>query len=158
MGRIHPIVTPHGRRIAAHSITVLIACPAVSPVRRLMNAGRIPPLITATSRMSSQIANARIIIDVRYAMGVPRKLTIPLAALTTAQSLTGLMAPEQYRDVEWIKATWYGNDWLTLIVAVPLLLMSSALPDGDRLARFCCGRVPSATPFTTTRSTCRARR
>jgi hypothetical protein len=58
-------------------------------------------------------------------MGVPRKPTVTLAALMTAQSLTGLMAPEQYRDVEWIKATWYGNDWLTLIVAVPLLLMSS---------------------------------
>ena len=97
----------------------------VAPVRGLMNAGRIPPLITAMSRMSSQIANAHIIIDVRYAMGVPRKLTITLAAPMTAQSLTGLMAPEQYRDVEWIKATWYGNDWLTLIVAVPLLLMSS---------------------------------
>ena len=58
-------------------------------------------------------------------MGVPRKLTHTLAALMAAQSLTGVMAPEQYRDVEWIKATWYGNDWLTLIVAVPLLLMSS---------------------------------
>jgi hypothetical protein len=57
-------------------------------------------------------------------MGVPRKLTLTLAALMTAQSLTGLMAPEQYRDAEWIKATWYGNDWLTLIVAVPLLFMS----------------------------------
>lgn len=60
-------------------------------------------------------------------MGVPRKLTVTLAALMTAQSLAGLMAPEQYRDVEWIKATWYGNDWLTLIVAVPLLLTSSVV-------------------------------
>jgi hypothetical protein len=38
-------------------------------------------------------------------MGVPRKPTVTLAALMTAQSLTGLMTPEQYRDVEWIKAT-----------------------------------------------------
>jgi hypothetical protein len=58
-------------------------------------------------------------------MGVPRKLTLTLAALMTAQSLMGLVAPAQYRDVEWIRATWYGNDWLTLIVAVPLLLTSS---------------------------------
>jgi hypothetical protein len=42
-----------------------------------------------------------------------------------AQALMGLTAPEQYRDVEWIKATWVGNDWLTLVVAVPLLLISS---------------------------------
>jgi hypothetical protein len=60
-------------------------------------------------------------------MGVPRKLTLTLAALMMAQSLAGAMAPEQYRDVEWIKATWYGNDWLTLIVAVPLLLTSGGV-------------------------------
>jgi hypothetical protein len=59
-------------------------------------------------------------------MGVADKLTFTLAALMTAQSLTGLVAPEQYRDVEWIKATWWGNDWLTLVVAAPLLLMSSS--------------------------------
>jgi hypothetical protein len=58
-------------------------------------------------------------------MGVPRKLTLTLAALMTAQSLTGVMAPGRYRDVAWITATWYGNDWLTLIIAVPLLLISS---------------------------------
>jgi hypothetical protein len=57
-------------------------------------------------------------------MGVPGKLTLTLAALMIAQSLTGLIAPAHYRDVEWIKATWFGNDGLTLIVAVPLLLMS----------------------------------
>lgn len=59
------------------------------------------------------------------AMSVPRKLTLTLAVLMTAQSLMGLLVPEQYRDVDWIKATWYGNDWLTLIMGVPLLLMSS---------------------------------
>jgi hypothetical protein len=58
-------------------------------------------------------------------MHVPRTLTLTLAALMTAQSLTGVLIPEQYRDVEWIRATWYGNDWLTLMVAVPLLLTSS---------------------------------
>src|SRR5687768_14169087 len=58
-------------------------------------------------------------------MGVPRKLTLTLAGLMTTQALMGLIAQDQYRDVEWIKATWYGNDWLTLVIAVPLLLMSS---------------------------------
>jgi hypothetical protein len=38
-----------------------------------------------------------------------------------AQSLLGLSLPDQYRDVEWIKATWYANDWVTLLVATPLL-------------------------------------
>jgi hypothetical protein len=59
------------------------------------------------------------------AMKVPRRLTFTLASLMTIQSLTGVSAAEQYRDVEWIKATWLGNDWLTLVVAIPLLLMTT---------------------------------
>jgi hypothetical protein len=38
-----------------------------------------------------------------------------------AQSAFGLLFRGQYRDVEWIAATWLGNDWVTLVVAVPLL-------------------------------------
>jgi hypothetical protein len=38
------------------------------------------------------------------------------------QSATGLLWPGQYRDVAWIAATWYGNDKVTLLVAVPLIL------------------------------------
>ena len=60
-------------------------------------------------------------------MSVPRKRTVALAALMTAQSLTGLLAPAQYRDVEWIKETWFGNDWLTLVVAVPVILLTSGV-------------------------------
>jgi hypothetical protein len=44
-----------------------------------------------------------------------------LAALMLGQSLLGLLLSNHYRDVEWIKATWYGNDWITLVAAVPLL-------------------------------------
>lgn len=40
----------------------------------------------------------------------------------TTQSVLGLVFPGQYRDVEWIRAAWFGNDWVTLVVAVPLLL------------------------------------
>jgi hypothetical protein len=58
-------------------------------------------------------------------MSVPLKATLTLTALMAAQALMGLLAPEQYRDVERIKATWFGNDWLTLVAAVPLLLVSS---------------------------------
>ena len=33
----------------------------------------------------------------------------------------GLLFRGQYRDAEWIAATWLGNDWVTLLVALPLL-------------------------------------
>jgi hypothetical protein len=42
------------------------------------------------------------------------------------QSLSGVMAPGQYRDVDWIRATWFGNDCVTLVVAVPVLLAGFA--------------------------------
>jgi hypothetical protein len=32
--------------------------------------------------------------------------------------------------VEWIRLTWFGNDWLTLVVAVPLLVASVLLARG----------------------------
>lgn len=38
------------------------------------------------------------------------------------QSALGLLHPEWYRDAGWIKTTWFGNDWVTLVVAVPLML------------------------------------
>jgi hypothetical protein len=44
-----------------------------------------------------------------------------LGVLMLAQSLMGLLSSRQYRDVDWIKASWFGNDWVTLVVAVPLL-------------------------------------
>jgi hypothetical protein len=28
-----------------------------------------------------------------------------------------------YRDVDWIRASWFGNDWVTLAVAAPLLFL-----------------------------------
>lgn len=44
-----------------------------------------------------------------------------LAVLMVVQALLGLLRPDEYRDVAWIKATWYGNDWITLVAAVPVL-------------------------------------
>jgi hypothetical protein len=40
----------------------------------------------------------------------------------TVQAALGLLFRNQYRDVEWIAATWVGNDLVTLIVAIPLLV------------------------------------
>jgi hypothetical protein len=54
-----------------------------------------------------------------------RQLATLLVALMVLQSVLGLLMSEQYRDVEWIRATWFGNDWLTLLVAAPLLSAST---------------------------------
>jgi hypothetical protein len=44
-----------------------------------------------------------------------------------AQSALGLLFESRYRDAEWIKATWFGNDWVTLVVGMPLLAVALAL-------------------------------
>jgi hypothetical protein len=56
-------------------------------------------------------------------MRLSYRLSLALAALMLMQSILGLMLQGQYRDAEWIKVTWLGNDLVTLIVAVPLLIV-----------------------------------
>ena len=56
-----------------------------------------------------------------------QRVTPVIVSLMLAQSLSGLLFPAQYRDAEWIKATWFGNDWVTLVIAVPLLVSTRAL-------------------------------
>jgi hypothetical protein len=51
-------------------------------------------------------------------------MTAGLLAVMLAQSSLGLLFPDRYRDVPWIKATWFGNDWITLVAAVPLLAIA----------------------------------
>jgi len=55
-------------------------------------------------------------------MSVPKLLARGLAGLMFAQALMGIVLSEQYRDAEPIRAMWIGNDWVTLVLAVPLLL------------------------------------
>ena len=55
------------------------------------------------------------------------RLSAGLLLLMLVQSTTGLLFPGQYRDVDWIKATWAGNDGVTLVVGAPLLLAGIAL-------------------------------
>ena len=50
----------------------------------------------------------------RDELRVPYIFSAALAALMVVQSVLGLLFQEQYRDVESIKATWFGNDWVTL--------------------------------------------
>ena len=60
-------------------------------------------------------------------MKVPYILSVVLAVLMVLQSTLGRVYPGQYRDAQWICLTWFGNDWLTLAVAVPLLAASLLL-------------------------------
>lgn len=55
-------------------------------------------------------------------MSAPRALSGVLAACMAAQSILGLLFPGQYRDPAWIRAAWFANDWITLLVAAPLLV------------------------------------
>jgi hypothetical protein len=63
----------------------------------------------------------------------PYILSVWLAALMAAQSLLGLIFEGQYRDVEWIRATWFGNDLVTLLLVVPLLIIALVLVRRDSL-------------------------
>jgi len=53
-----------------------------------------------------------------------RTITWALIALMAIQSALGILLSGRYRDVEWITAAWFANDWITLLVAVPLLCFS----------------------------------
>ena len=57
-------------------------------------------------------------------MRLGRRLSVVLLVVMAGQASMGLVFPAVYRDVEWIRAAWYGNDWVTLAIAVPLLMIS----------------------------------
>jgi hypothetical protein len=52
---------------------------------------------------------------------VGRRLSLALLVVMVSQASMGLVRPAVYRDVEWIRAAWFGNDWVTLTIAAPLL-------------------------------------
>ncbi len=62
-------------------------------------------------------------------------LSAGIAVLMLLQSVTGLVLPELYRDVDWVTAAWYGNDFVTALVAVPLMVWAlMAVRRGSRRA------------------------
>src|SRR3954465_10723718 len=63
-----------------------------------------------------------------------RMQTNGLIALMTLQALLGLASPTAYRDADWIKAAWFGNDWITLLVAAPLMWASGRAASGSSRA------------------------
>lgn len=60
-------------------------------------------------------------------MRTPFMLSWALGVSMTAQATLGRAFPMQYRDTEWIRTTWIGNDWITLAAAVPLLVAALLL-------------------------------
>lgn len=49
-------------------------------------------------------------------------LSILIAILATITSAGGLLLNGLYRDNTFVKTTWLGNDWVTLVIAVPILV------------------------------------
>lgn len=59
--------------------------------------------------------------------GTAALLSWALVPLMSVASLAGLLWDGLYRDAEWAQAAWFGNDLVTLFVAVPLLAVSLVL-------------------------------
>lgn len=65
-----------------------------------------------------------------------RALTAGVTILMILQSSMGLLFVGAYRDIEWIRATWFGNDLVTLVVVVPMLAIAAAMASrGSQRAR-----------------------
>jgi hypothetical protein len=60
-------------------------------------------------------------------MRAPFLLSVLLAASMLLQAGLGLTFPERYRDVGYVRETWFGNDLVTLLVAVPILVAALLL-------------------------------
>lgn len=52
------------------------------------------------------------------------RLSVIVGVLMAVQSAVGVLLPSVYRDTGWVTAAWYGNDFVTLLVVVPLLAWS----------------------------------
>lgn len=57
----------------------------------------------------------------REQLGVPFTASIVLALLMAMQAGLAMALPELYRDVGYVRETWFGNDLVTLALAVPVL-------------------------------------
>lgn len=52
---------------------------------------------------------------------IARRISWLVVVLMVVQASVGIAAPSVYRDTGWVTAAWFGNDLVTLLVAVPLL-------------------------------------
>ncbi len=60
-------------------------------------------------------------------LSVSTALSVVVAVLAATQAVLGLTMSGEYRDTDLLRAGWFGNDWITLVVAVPVLLGALAL-------------------------------
>lgn len=60
-------------------------------------------------------------------MRAPYNLSLMLLIFMIGQSVLGLVFPDQYRDLGYVRETWFGNDLITLVLGVPLLAVSLRL-------------------------------
>jgi hypothetical protein len=51
-------------------------------------------------------------------------MVVGIIGLIALQAVLGLVLQREYRDVPWITATWFGNDWITLLAAVPTMTLA----------------------------------
>jgi hypothetical protein len=64
------------------------------------------------------------------------RLSMALALLMAAQSVLGLALPGQYRDLGYVRETWFGNDLVTLAVFLPVLVRGLVLTsEGSSVGR-----------------------
>ena len=49
-------------------------------------------------------------------------LTLTVVSMAVLVAMMGLISPGLYRDNGFVKAAWYGNDWITLIIVTPAML------------------------------------
>jgi hypothetical protein len=66
-------------------------------------------------------ASVEAVADRLAAPIAARRLSMIIVTLMAIQSAIGIIFPSVYRDTGWITAAWFGNDLVTLLVAVPLL-------------------------------------
>ena len=64
-------------------------------------------------------------VEVPY-MKHARHLSYVIASLAVVASAGGLWLDGLYRDNAFVSSTWIGNDWVTLLVAAPLLVLATA--------------------------------
>jgi hypothetical protein len=67
----------------------------------------------------------------REQRGAPFTVSIVLALLMAMQGGLGMALPELYRDAGYVRETWFGNDLVTLALAVPVLATGLLLDQRD---------------------------
>lgn len=63
-------------------------------------------------------------------MRAARIVSVVLAGAMAVQSIAGLVLPGHYRDTGYVLGTWLGNDLVTLLLALPLLVAGLVLGGG----------------------------